>query len=67
MSDDEVTETYAWTDSEGGGIDAEPTNAPAVLAEMTGRPESEFRADDYPMPDLEDLELVEAGGDDDAE
>lgn len=36
----------------------EPANAAELLAEMTGRPEAEFRADEYEIPDFDDLELV---------
>jgi|AntDeeMinimDraft_6_1070357.scaffolds.fasta_scaffold39379_1 hypothetical protein len=39
-------------------LEEKPKNAAEHLAEMTDRPESEFTADldEYPIPDLEDLE-----------
>lgn len=54
LADHAFTMTLEYEKKEGD----EPSSAAEVLAEMTGRPEEEFRADEFERPSIDELELV---------
>lgn len=56
------TKASSSCDGDGLGDHEGVTTAAEILADLTHEPEFEFRADDHPIPSLDDLDIVEQTG-----